>query len=240
MLKIVKTSPQNLHNSFDKKAIEKYWSKKCKNNITGQLFFDSKIYCGKFKDENTLEFFDFSYKEYNFTRNHNIDIYAFGGLFIVRTSDNKILVIQRASTVSHFPEHFSLPGGFLSPNGSELTDYNSLLHLTSLELKEELNINVEENLVPQKFEYMGHIKDKKSYADRLYFYIEFDLTSKELEKLIKLEPTEVKEYFFISPQEFLELCKDKSMKLSPVLSKLFKNSKKLGLDKYFSNDILYK
>ena len=239
MLKINKTTPPTSINSFDENEINLYWEDLKTQYGSDRLFFDSRIYCGDFGGD-TFNFYDFSYKKYLFAKEKGLDVFSVGGMFIVKTSDKKILTILRSPNVVNYPNHLSIPGGFLSPNGISLSDYNSLIHLVSLELKEELKLNIEQDITPKRVEYIGHFKNINNSSIQLYFYIELEQSSSDLENILKLEKTEVSEVKYYDEKEFCHLLENSNQKLSPVISNLLCNSKKIGLDKYFSNDILSK
>ncbi len=234
LVKKVKT-PEGI-DLLPNELVEKNWSKKVSQS-RARTFFDSKIYCG-FIEEGILNIFDYTFKKYQYLKEVGTDKYfAIGTMVLIHTLDDYYVVCKRSNKVIHAPGHVTLPGGYLSPNGSELNDLPSLRHLASIEIFEEINLDIKDDwnikLFANKFN-----PDSNSY--HLYFYYKSSYTKHELEAGFQ-KNDEVDQILFLDNEHFYSLGEDNKFSLSVVLENVIacKEDLKQSIDKCFANDILF-
>ncbi len=120
--------------------------------------------------------------------NKNLDFIGIKGMVFF---DDKIVVIRRDNNTKNFPLYIDLPGGGREKGESPFETFKR-------ELKEELNIDINENDIISCYLY-----EDETYKEHLaYFIVTKNLNIKKEDVTLGNEGLEFK---FISPEEFIGL-----------------------------------
>lgn len=233
MLHFVEITQNDVFKSISANEVDTYWNELIKKNQGKKILFDDILYCG-FYIGNKLAIYRSSFKFFLYASSHNIDINALSGMLFLKTKDDKILIIKRSSKVLRFPDHYSIPGGYLSQ--LDFDSANIALNIKTFlctELIEELGLDIS----PLQVDFIGNANNINNKNIYLYFLAKIGKTSTELKQIISIGKEEVSDVFFLDYGQLKDLMDSQDSKISPVLS-LLRHNNSVDIDKHLSSATL--